>query len=82
MIAPAAKFKTSSNSIESAGGFTGFIIGVSIIVRIKTNASFTIPAISFLLKMGANLIKPINLANTIKPAENQRAKSGNSIDIC
>ena len=60
----------------------GFIRGVIITVKINANASFTIPAISFLLNIGANLINPSNLANTIKPAENQRANSGNIIDIC
>ena len=63
------------------GGIAGFKSGVIIIVRINAKASFTIPAISFLLNTGANLMKPKSLANTINPAENQRENSGNNIDI-
>jgi hypothetical protein len=67
--------------MESAGGAAGLTIGVIIIVKRNAKASLTIPAISFLLNTGANLIKPKSLANTIKPAENHRANSGNIIDI-
>ena len=68
--------------MESAGGAGGLTSGVIIIVKRKASASFTIPAISFLLKTGANLMKPSSLANTMKPAENHLANSGNIIEIC
>ena len=83
IIAPTAKFRSKSKRGEiPAGGAAGFKRGVSMIVKINTSASFTSPAISFLLKIGANLINPSSLAKTMKPAENQRSNSGNNIAIC
>ena len=82
-MAPTAKFRSNNNNGDiSAGGVAGLSNGVSITVRINTNANFTIPAISLRLKIGANLTNPSKRANTIKPAENQWLNCGKSIEIC
>ena len=84
IIAPTTKFKVIDNSMESFAatieGTLGLKKAVSINVNIKANASFTIPGISFLLNIGAILIKPIIRAKTYIPDNKYPFKSGNILN--
>lgn len=68
-IAPATKLsKIPKNNEEFVGAADGFIVIVITTVKIKINDSFTMPAISFLLKTGANRINPARRAKMKIPA--------------